>query len=479
MKQIKPLSLAAAAALVVTLGAYPMSALADVPPHVQRTGQRFSTTYGFPTFNWCGHDWAVRQTEGVIDWGGPQAEDPADNRSKWVNGAQVLPNGDLKIRNDGIRGGVEINVVESTGYGTYIFEYSADFNDMDPHNVLGIFPYDMAEMELNKVSEVHKNGRGSTEIDFIEISRWGQLTRPLPHGGVTYYPDTLWGPSRYNIDEFDIPAGEVTLQTIAEWEKDYLRVVTKTKEGEVLSDVTSTTRIPKDTGTQQLRINLWTTGANKSYIAGKKAYQHADGDEITFHDFSYSPEIGVAANQAVTGKPITQPPAPQPQAPQSPVPPPAVPQPRIAQPSPSAPATPADRGAVPPASVPAFAPGPVPNPSQVAAPTSAAAPAPASAPVSHPAPASASSPLPVSAPEATHADAHDNVPPIAPESDLFDPATQPVVDRDEDVKAAEDGKDRKPSGRKPGEGTYFSWLFADLRSYFNAISNLFIRFSRM
>ena len=459
MKQLKPISIAAAVALAVTLGAYPTQASADVPAHIQRTGQRFSTSYGFPTFNWSGHDWAVRQTDGVIDWGGPQAADPDDNRAKWVNGARVLPNGDLQIRNEGIRGGVEINAVDSTGYGTYTFEYSADFNDMDPHNVLGIFPYDMAEMELNKAAEVHKNSHGSTEIDFIEISRWGQVSRPLPHGGVTYYPDTLWGPSRYNIDQFDIPAGQVTLQTIAEWEKDYLRVVTKTEEGEVLSDVTSTTRIPRDTGTQQLRINLWTTESNKSFVAGKQAYQHADGDEITFHDFSYSPEIGVAANRAVANLPIEQPPAPQPPAPEAPAQEAPAPQPPASLPSAPAPAAPADRVAVPPAPAPA--------------------PAPESAPVSSPAhdPAPAAPPAP--APESAREDLHENVPQIAPESDLFDPATQADADRDEDDKAAEDGKDRKPSDRKPGQATFYSWLFADLRSYFGAISNLFIRFGRM
>lgn len=276
------------AAVASTSVIAPVTAQAEMPAHIERTGQRFSSSYGFPTFDWSGFQWGVRQTHGVIDWGDPQAKDPSDGKQKWVNGAKVLPNGDLSIRSEGIGGGVEINAVKSTGYGTYTFEYSADFNAMDPHNVLGIFPYDMAEMELNKVDEVHENGDGSTEIDFIEISRWGSVDRKLPHGGVTYYPDERrpWRPNSYVIGQFDIPAGPQRLTTIAEWEQDWLRVVTKTAEGRVLSDVYSTTRIPRDTGTQQLRINLWTTPTNR------RAHTSAKPDEIIFHKFGYAPSIG-------------------------------------------------------------------------------------------------------------------------------------------------------------------------------------------
>lgn len=337
-KQI--VSLTVATALVAPLAAIPAQAKADVPQHIQRTGKRFSTDYDFPTFDWSGCKWAVRQTEGKLNFGGPQAEDPADNLAKWVNGATLLPNGDLKIRNEGIRGGVEINSVDSTGYGIYTFEYSADFNEMDPHNVLGIFPYDMAELELNKFDEVHKNSHGSTEIDFIEISRWGMVDRALPHGGVTYYPDTAQKPDRIKPAEFDIPAGHQTLQTIAEWEEDYLRVITKTKQGQVLSDVTSVERVPRDTGTQQLRINLWTTGANKS------EHKNAGADEIIFHDYNYSPHISSAAQEpADKGEVPLKPEADAPE-----VGPGAVP------PAPTEDAPEVESGAVPPAPAPGEAP---------------------------------------------------------------------------------------------------------------------------
>lgn len=424
-------SLTVAAALIAPLTTTPAQAQADVPQHIQRTGKRFSTDYDFPTFDWSGCEWAVRQTEGKLNFGGPQAADPADNRAKWVNGATPLPNGDLKIRNEGIRGGVEINAVDSTGYGTYTFEYSADFNEMDPHNVLGIFPYDMAELELNKYDEVHKNSHGSTEIDFIEISRWGVVNRPLPHGGVTYYPDTAQRPDRIKPAEFDIPAGHQTLQTIAEWEQDYLRVITKTKQGQVLSDVTSTHRVPRDTGTQQLRINLWTSGANRS------EHKNAGADEIIFHDYNYSPHIGAAAQEPAEKGAV--PPAPEADAPE--VEPGAVP------PAPAEDAPGVESGAIPPAPAP-----------EADAPEVEAGAVPPAPEADSPEVESGAVP-PARAPE--EAPSENGAPEVQPESTLFDPEEQEKETKEE--KAAEKSKNR--SSDRSSEGV-FARIWRGIRNFF-------------
>lgn len=245
----------------------------------------FRSDFGFPTINWAGRTWGVRERNDLITWGGPQAPDPADGNGKWIQGVTVSPSGELVLRNDGIRGGVEVHLVESTGYGTYRFVYSADFNAMDPNNVLGVFTYDMAEVVINTDADVHVNGDGHTEIDFIEVSRWGDKQRALPHGGVTYYPDDANSidPERYNPGEFEIPPGFQRLTTIAEWRKDYLRVVTTAADGAVLADVTATERVPRDLGTQQVRINLWTTSVNPAHL-------NARGDEVIFNEFTFTPQ---------------------------------------------------------------------------------------------------------------------------------------------------------------------------------------------
>lgn len=253
--------------------------------HTGSGAERFRSNYDFPTFEWAGFQWAVRHKNDVITWGGPQAPDPADDEGKWVDGASVTNTGDLVLRSAGVRGGVEIITVESLGYGTYRFVYSADFNAMDPHNVLGIFPYDWAEMVLNREEEVHITADGATEVDFIEISRWGDIDRARPHGGVTYWPDDGKSvtPESHVVSEFDIPLGYLTLTTVAVWEAGYLQVATTTADGTVLSEVTATKRIPADTGTQQLHMNLWTTQANAP------AYHNAQPDQVTFHSFEFIP----------------------------------------------------------------------------------------------------------------------------------------------------------------------------------------------
>lgn len=262
------------------------------PTYCEQHGHRFASPLGFDTFDWAGHTWGVREVNDVITWGGPQADDPEDGLQKWVKGASVNSSGDLVIQNEGIVGGVEIHVVESLGYGDYEFTYSADFDAQDPHTVLGIFTYDMAEMIL---WDDHINADGSTEIDFIEISRWGDVDREFAHGGVTYYPDDgkTVSPLKYVPDEFDVPKGHQTLTTKATWHPDYLSVITTMSDGTVLSDVTATTRIPRD-DTQQLRINLWVTRSNSEPVADGEggnlpAYQTAQPSTVVFHDFKHTP----------------------------------------------------------------------------------------------------------------------------------------------------------------------------------------------
>ena len=246
------------------------------PTYTQYFGKRFSSDWGQNTFDWSGFTWSIHGPEGR-----PQAPHPVTGKRQWINyGAQVKPNGDLVFQNKGINGGMEIMLVPSTGYGTYEFTYSADFNKMHPSNVLGIFTYDYREFN---------RGGGFTEMDFIEISRWNAPHLTLTHGSHTYYPDDLLEAkpgAGITPDTFEIPAGYQTLTTKATWRKDYLRVTTTTADGKVLSDVVSTKRIPRDNA-QQIHINLWTSEQEDRF--GYQGYRSATGDTITFHDFSYTP----------------------------------------------------------------------------------------------------------------------------------------------------------------------------------------------
>lgn len=247
------------------------------PTYTQHFGERFSGAWGQSTFDWSGYTWSIRDSEG-----GPQAPNPTTGKRQWnQDGAKVQPNGDLVVENKGIDGGVEIILVPSTGYGEYEFTYSANFNEMHPSNVLGIFTYDFREFN---------RGEGFTEMDFIEVSRWNAPHLPLTHGSTTYYPDDVSESkpgAGITPDSFEIPSGYQTLTTKAKWSKGYLRVTTTTQDGKVLSDAVSTQRVPRDNA-QQIHINLWTS--EQKDALGYQGYRSATGDTITFHNFSYTPE---------------------------------------------------------------------------------------------------------------------------------------------------------------------------------------------
>ncbi|MDR7294310.1 hypothetical protein [Pseudoglutamicibacter albus] len=288
---VVPLALGLVLPTSVAVGAHAAPAPTAVetkagPPEISHDSGRFETDYKFDTIEFSGQDWAIRGKNDVMGWGGPQAPHPSDGEGKWVSGAHVNDKGELVVENQGINGGVELIATKSTGYGTYEFSYTADFDKMDPNNVLGIFTYDTAEVAIDGTPGMkkHVNMKGLTEIDFIEVSRWGSQDLPKTFGMVTVYPDDLKNfRDRVSHKRFDIPKGVQTLKTKAIWDKDYLRVITSLENGKVLSDDTQTKRVPKDNGTQQLRINLWTTKANRAN------FENAQGDTIVFDDATFTP----------------------------------------------------------------------------------------------------------------------------------------------------------------------------------------------
>lgn len=249
------------------------------PTYTRWHGKRLYEDWGQRTFDWCGWKWAVHGP-----FGPPQAPHPLTRKQHWVNGAKVLPNGDLEFSNQGINGGAEIMLVPSTGYGTYEFEYSADFGAMHPSNVLGIFTYSWNEFNC---------GGGYGEIDFIEISRWNAPHLRTNHASSTYYPDDLKkhaqpGDGIEIASGAEVPNGRQRLLTRAEWRKNYLKVTTSVVGGPVLYTYETRERVPRDND-QQIHINLWVVEETKPI--GYQGWRTAHGDTITFHRFDYNPGV--------------------------------------------------------------------------------------------------------------------------------------------------------------------------------------------
>ncbi|WP_257160594.1 hypothetical protein [Corynebacterium cystitidis] len=237
---------------------------------------RFSSTYNLDTLEWAGEKWAVRGTdETFIEVDGPQAPHPHTGRGEWVDGTHISKNGDLVLSNQGIDGGVEIISEQSMGYGTYTFEYSADFANYHPNTVLGIFTYDWADAVLPG----HETKAGFTENDFIEISRWGEPTDTPVRAGATVYSDTTGTPT--HLEHFNVPEGTQRLTTTAIWQPSSLQVITQDSTGKVMSNDITTRGLP-ESRTEQLHINLWTNSA-------QGGAETATGDTVTFHDFSFTP----------------------------------------------------------------------------------------------------------------------------------------------------------------------------------------------
>lgn len=250
------------------------------PTWTRYTGKRFSSDWGLPTFEWSGHKWFQHLRYNNAR---PQAPNPRTGRRSFIGGGRVQPDGSLLLRSEGINGGAEVVLVDSTGYGTYEFEYGASFDKMHYSAVLGIFSYTWNEFN---------HGGGYTEMDFIEISQWNNPRKFGPqYGSVSYYHDELEGdPVGQQIvpSTFTVPAGYQRLTTKVVWKKNYLKVTTTTEDGKVLGDFETRDRVPRDND-QQIRLQLWTC-QQEDRRSPYQDWVNAWPDEVVFYRFDYTPE---------------------------------------------------------------------------------------------------------------------------------------------------------------------------------------------
>lgn len=257
------------------------------PTYLAQTGKRFEHAYGCRTFTWKGYEWAVREVNDILPFTGPQAVPEGERQAFWVDGAHLYPDGNLLLENAGIFGGVEIIAKQSMGYGTYTLEYSGDFDAMHPATVFGIFPYDFANKVIGENSGIdYEVAKGFTELDFLEISRWGNLRQKFAKGESTYYTDDT--SKSHQFGKFYLPSCPKRLKTVATWKPGFFGVKTTDESGYVLADASSTVDVPVD-NTQQLHINLWVTDQNSELVKGQPSHFSARGESVILHDFLFEP----------------------------------------------------------------------------------------------------------------------------------------------------------------------------------------------
>lgn len=141
---------------------------------------------------------------GAYTWSVSESDTPRGPMDNYFGGKglSVFSNTDgsvtLKIANkNGINYAAEIELPQSLGYGTYIFQVETPTSSLDKNVVLGLFTYDwLAPPYYN-------------EID-IEFSAWGYKQNPImgqyviqpweTTSNITYYPVTkITGPATYSF----------------------------------------------------------------------------------------------------------------------------------------------------------------------------------------------------------------------------------------------------------------------------------------
>lgn len=134
---------------------------------------------------------------------------------------------------------------KSLGFGTYTFVVE-DTSQMSPSAVLGLFTWDN-----------FANQQNYREIDFVEISRWGDPVNK--NGQFVIQPYTR----PENIVRFEIPSGPTIHSTVWEPERVRCRSMRFRPDGSDKNDLIHehefTSGIPAP-GREQVRINLWIAG---------------------------------------------------------------------------------------------------------------------------------------------------------------------------------------------------------------------------
>ena len=154
-----------------------------------------ATSRASAKLNWMGREWRVTN--------GPMAG-VAPGRASNV---QVDSNGYLHLRITKKHGAVtaaELFSNDRMGFGTYQWEIQGAVDKMDPHAVLGLFPYGPQD----------GIGRdGENEID-IEFSKWANtLCGGACNGDFTVYPSTGHFSTGATEDDFALNLGRVDLVT--------------------------------------------------------------------------------------------------------------------------------------------------------------------------------------------------------------------------------------------------------------------------
>jgi len=185
---------------------------------------------------------------------------------------------------------VEVNTVDTLGYGRYTYSIKGNFQHFDPKVVLGLFTWDHSSFDT----------QANSEID-IEFSQWGfPLAESILHYSVhpvalerlhlertfssALSPSTLSGITTHimewrdtSISFYAYKGEEVREEALIERFHYSFRNPARVKSAE--GKRSDPIRVPKPGGGVQAHINLWLLGPQKEL--------EQEAPEIIIRDFSY------------------------------------------------------------------------------------------------------------------------------------------------------------------------------------------------
>lgn len=187
------------------------------------------------------YTWKVKSSQGRVGPGPNYFSESSDNVS-------MDDRGRLRLRitqRDGRWNCAEVISERSFGYGTYRFYLETPAEKIDRNAVLGLFTWS------DEPDYSHR------EIDFLEISRWGQANNQNAQFVVQPYT------RRQNIHRWQIPTGVAETTFLGTWSRD--RVLFQAWRGHsaappdaqsILQEWSFSQRVPQ-AGGENARMNLW------------------------------------------------------------------------------------------------------------------------------------------------------------------------------------------------------------------------------
>lgn len=220
-----------------------------------------------PTIKWAGREWLVRDNS----WkpGGPIAS------HSW-NASNVQPLGEsLSLTTkmvDGKATGAEIVSKEPMGYGRYSFSFDVNTADFDQYAIFGAFTFDW-DPEAKP---------GFSEVDAVEISKWGNAKAKSPIAKFTHYVDNKPEGTSEHCEDLPEKTSFIQRTVIMDWSPGKITRAVKDHYGNILHSSEITKSVPKPTDTTQFHFNVWAYGLPDAQTECKKFTAYVT-------DFTYTP----------------------------------------------------------------------------------------------------------------------------------------------------------------------------------------------